>query len=127
MEKEYGSEFFKEEAEDTTDFSLIKGDTMQQVENLEEELKEKDKSAPFLYLIYNKDRQRLYLFLQKGEEKMQEMKQQKLAFFKKEKEDSNTDFSLVKGALTENINRLEKIVNGDASKYIQGKNLKENA
>ncbi|AIK40585.1 MULTISPECIES: stage II sporulation protein SB [Bacillus] len=58
---------------------------------------------------------------------MQEMKQQKLAFFKKEKEDSNTDFSLVKGALTENINRLEKIVNGDASKYIQGKNLKENA
>ncbi|PHE81850.1 stage III sporulation protein AA, partial [Bacillus pseudomycoides] len=26
---------------------------------------------------------------------MQEMKQQKLAFFKKEKEDSNTDFSLV--------------------------------
>ncbi|KFN15366.1 stage II sporulation protein SB [Bacillus pseudomycoides] len=58
---------------------------------------------------------------------MQEMKQQKLAFFKKEKEDSNTDFSLVKGALTENINRLEKIVNGDASKYIQGKNKKENA
>ncbi|MGG3526462.1 stage III sporulation protein AA [Bacillus pseudomycoides] len=58
---------------------------------------------------------------------MQEMKQQKLAFFKKEKEDSNTDFSLVKGALTENINRLEKMVNGDASKYIQEKNLKENA
>ncbi|MGG3521303.1 D-alanyl-D-alanine carboxypeptidase [Bacillus pseudomycoides] len=41
MGKEYGSEFFKEEAEDTTDFSLIKGDTMQQVENLEEELKRK--------------------------------------------------------------------------------------
>ena len=58
---------------------------------------------------------------------MQEMKQQKPAFFKKEKEDSNTDFSLVKGALTENINRLEKIVNSDASKYIQGKKLKENA
>ncbi|PEY40374.1 stage III sporulation protein AA [Bacillus cereus] len=58
---------------------------------------------------------------------MQEMKQQKLAFFKKEKEDSNTDFSLVKGALTENINRLEKLMNGDASKYIQEKKLKENA
>ncbi|CAI8930991.1 MULTISPECIES: stage II sporulation protein SB [Bacillus] len=58
---------------------------------------------------------------------MQEMKQQKLAFFKKEKEASNTDFSLVKGALTENINRLEKLMNGDASKYMQGKKLKENA
>ncbi|WP_142335377.1 stage III sporulation protein AA, partial [Bacillus pseudomycoides] len=54
---------------------------------------------------------------------MQEMKQQKLAFFKKEKEASNTDFSLVKGALTENINRLEKLMNGDASKYMQGKKL----
>ncbi|MBY0599345.1 hypothetical protein [Bacillus bingmayongensis] len=41
MEKEYSNEFFKEEAEDITDFSLIKGDTMQQVEDLEEELKRK--------------------------------------------------------------------------------------
>ncbi len=37
--KEYSNDFFKDEAEDTTDFSLIKGDTMQQVEELEEELK----------------------------------------------------------------------------------------
>ncbi|MBO1580578.1 stage II sporulation protein SB [Bacillus sp. XF8] len=57
---------------------------------------------------------------------MQEMKQQKLSFFKEKKEAPNTDFSLVKGALTENINRLEKLMNGDASKYIQGKKLKEN-
>ncbi|CAI8930937.1 hypothetical protein KOY_02539 [Bacillus cereus VDM021] len=41
VEKEYSNEFFKEETEDTTDFSLIKGDTMQQVEELEEELKRK--------------------------------------------------------------------------------------
>ncbi|WP_243522364.1 D-alanyl-D-alanine carboxypeptidase [Bacillus pseudomycoides] len=41
MEKEYSNEFFKEETGDTTDFSLIKGDTMQQVEDLEEELKRK--------------------------------------------------------------------------------------
>lgn len=57
---------------------------------------------------------------------MQEMKQQKLAFFKEKKAASNTDFSLVKGALTENINRLEKLMNHDASKYMQGKKLKEN-
>ncbi|MFJ8526464.1 MULTISPECIES: D-alanyl-D-alanine carboxypeptidase [Bacillus] len=41
MEKEYSNEFFKEETEDATDFSLIKGDTMQQVEDLEEELRRK--------------------------------------------------------------------------------------
>ncbi len=33
--------FVKEDNEDTTDFSLIKGDTMQQVEDLEDELKRK--------------------------------------------------------------------------------------
>ena len=36
----------------------------------------------------------------------------------KEKEESNTDFSLVKGALTENINRLEKLMNNSSSKYM---------
>ena len=43
------------------------------------------------------------------------------------KEESNTDFSLVKGALTENINRLEKLMNNSSSKYIQVKRTKENA
>ncbi|WIY63351.1 stage II sporulation protein SB [Bacillus arachidis] len=57
---------------------------------------------------------------------MQEIKQQKLSFFKEKKEAPNTDFSLVKGALTENINRLEKLMNHDASKYIQRKKLEEN-
>ncbi len=33
--------FLKKDNEDTTDFSLIKGDTLQQVEELEEELKRK--------------------------------------------------------------------------------------
>ena len=57
---------------------------------------------------------------------MAEINVQKSSFFKEKKEESNTDFSLVKGALTENINRLEKLMHGDASKYIQGKKLKEN-
>ncbi|PNK36397.1 D-alanyl-D-alanine carboxypeptidase [Bacillus thuringiensis] len=39
--KNYDNDFFKEGNEDTTDFSLIKGDTLQQVEELEEELKRK--------------------------------------------------------------------------------------
>jgi len=39
--KDYDNDFFKEENEDITDFSLIKGDTLQQVEDLEEELKRK--------------------------------------------------------------------------------------
>jgi hypothetical protein len=39
--KDYDNDFFKEDNEDTTDFSLIKGDTLQQVEELEEELKRK--------------------------------------------------------------------------------------
>jgi len=41
MIKDYDNDFFKEDNEDTTDFSLIKGDTLQQVEELEEELKRK--------------------------------------------------------------------------------------
>ncbi|MEH7460215.1 stage III sporulation protein AA, partial [Bacillus sp. JJ1127] len=36
-------------------------------------------------------------------------------------------FSLLKGASTENINQLEQLMRNDASKYIQGKKLKENA
>ncbi|WP_433772379.1 D-alanyl-D-alanine carboxypeptidase [Bacillus wiedmannii] len=39
MIKDYNDEFFKENNEDATDFSLIKGDTMQQIEELEEDLK----------------------------------------------------------------------------------------
>ncbi|PFK06648.1 hypothetical protein COJ05_31885, partial [Bacillus cereus] len=34
---------------------------------------------------------------------------------------------LVKGALTENINRLEKLMNNSGSKYIRVKKTKENA
>ena len=56
---------------------------------------------------------------------MAEVNVQKSSFLKK-KEESNTDFSLVKGALTENINRLEKLMNNSSSKYIQVK-TKENA
>ncbi|MEH7534558.1 D-alanyl-D-alanine carboxypeptidase [Bacillus toyonensis] len=41
MIKDYANDFFKEENENATDFSLIKGDTLQQVEKLEEELKRK--------------------------------------------------------------------------------------
>ncbi|BCC12024.1 TPA: D-alanyl-D-alanine carboxypeptidase [Bacillus cereus] len=41
MIKENNNDFFKEDNEDTTDFSLIKGDTLQQVEELEDELKRK--------------------------------------------------------------------------------------
>ncbi|MED2598892.1 stage II sporulation protein SB, partial [Bacillus thuringiensis] len=47
--------------------------------------------------------------------------------FKEKKEESNTDFSLVKGALTENINRLEKLMNNSTSKYMRAKKEKENA
>ncbi|HHB2167370.1 D-alanyl-D-alanine carboxypeptidase [Bacillus cereus] len=41
MIKDNNNDFFKEDNEDTTDFFLIKGDTLQQVEELEEELKRK--------------------------------------------------------------------------------------
>lgn len=47
--------------------------------------------------------------------------------FLKKKEEPNTDFSLVKGALTENINRLEKLMNNGTSKYMRAKKTKENA
>jgi len=42
---------------------------------------------------------------------MAEVNVQKSSFFKEKKEEPNTDFSLVKGALTENINRLERLMN----------------
>lgn len=61
MIKNYDNDFFKEDNEDTTDFSLIKGDTLQQVEELEEELKENDTCTRCLHLRYNINR-RLYLF-----------------------------------------------------------------
>ncbi|MCU5223163.1 D-alanyl-D-alanine carboxypeptidase [Bacillus tropicus] len=41
MIKNNDNDFFKEDNEDTTDFSLIKGDILQQVEDLEDELKRK--------------------------------------------------------------------------------------
>jgi uncharacterized protein YpuA (DUF1002 family) len=68
----------------------------------------------------------LYFFIKGGEE-MAEINVQKSSFFKEKKEESNTDFSLVKGALTENINRLEKLMNRNSSKYIKEKKIKENA
>lgn len=67
MIKNNDNDFFKEDNEDTTDFSLIKGDTMQQVEDLEDELKENDTCTCCLHLRYNINR-RLYLF-EKGEKR----------------------------------------------------------
>lgn len=58
---------------------------------------------------------------------MAEVNVQKSSFFKEKKEEPNTDFSLVKGALTENINRLEKLMNNGTSKYMRAKKEKENA
>ncbi|HFU7085967.1 hypothetical protein COL11_20515 [Bacillus anthracis] len=58
---------------------------------------------------------------------MAEINVKKSSFFKEKKEEPNTDFSLVKGALTENINRLEKLMNNSSSKYIRVKKTKENA
>ncbi|UNP78655.1 hypothetical protein MN033_11145 [Bacillus nitratireducens] len=58
---------------------------------------------------------------------MAEINVQKSSFFKEKKEEANTDFSLVKGALTENINRLEKLMNRNSSNYIRVKKIKENA
>ncbi|MEX0417887.1 stage II sporulation protein SB [Bacillus sp. C30] len=57
---------------------------------------------------------------------MAEVNAQKSSFFKTKKEESNTDFSLVKGALTENINRLEKLMDSNSSKYARVKKIKEN-
>jgi len=68
----------------------------------------------------------LYLF-EKGREEMAEVNVKKSSFFKEKKEAPNTDFSLVKGALTENINRLEKLMNNGTSKYMRAKKEKENA
>ncbi|AIW85166.1 stage II sporulation protein SB [Bacillus mycoides] len=58
---------------------------------------------------------------------MAEVNAQKSSFFKTKKEESNTDFSLVKGALTENINHLEKLMDSNSSKYTRVKKIKENA
>ncbi|HDR7623487.1 stage III sporulation protein AA [Bacillus cereus] len=58
---------------------------------------------------------------------MAEVNAQKSSFFKTKKEESNTDFSLVKGALTENINRLEKLMDSNSSKYTRVKKIQENA
>ncbi|WP_075395621.1 stage III sporulation protein AA [Bacillus cereus] len=52
---------------------------------------------------------------------MAEISVKKSSFFKEKKEEPNTDFSLVKGALTENINRLEKLMNNSTSKYMRAK------
>ncbi|WP_392661468.1 stage III sporulation protein AA [Bacillus anthracis] len=52
---------------------------------------------------------------------MAEISVKKSSFFKEKKEEPNTDFSLVKGALTENINRLEKLMNNGTSKYMRAK------
>ena len=54
---------------------------------------------------------------------MAEISVKKSSFLKK-KEAPNTDFSLVKGALTENINRLEKLMNNGTSKYMREKRKK---
>ncbi|MFJ8353943.1 hypothetical protein [Bacillus paramycoides] len=58
---------------------------------------------------------------------MAELNVQKSSFFKEKKEEANTDFSLVKGALTEKINQLEKLIDGKTPKYTQHKKMKENA
>ena len=50
---------------------------------------------------------------------MAEINVQNSSFFKEKKEEANTDFSLVKGALTEKIDHLEKLIDGKTSKYIQ--------
>lgn len=55
---------------------------------------------------------------------MAEISVKKSSFFKEKKEEPNTDFSLVKGALTENINRLEKLMNNGTSKYMRAKKEK---
>ena len=47
---------------------------------------------------------------------------QKSSFFKEKKDEPNTDFSLVKGALTQNVDRLEKFIEATPYKY-----TKENA
>ncbi|MGG0120179.1 stage II sporulation protein SB [Bacillus paranthracis] len=58
---------------------------------------------------------------------MAEVNVKKSSFFKEKKEEPNTDFSLVKGALTQNVDRLEKFVETIPYKYIKEGNVKENA
>ncbi|HFJ9437500.1 MULTISPECIES: stage II sporulation protein SB [Bacillus] len=58
---------------------------------------------------------------------MAEVNVQKSSFFKEKKEEPNTDFSLVKGALTQNVDRLEKFVEAIPYKYIKEGTVKENA
>ncbi len=126
MVKDYDNDFFKEGNEDTTDFSLIKGGYVAASRRIRRRIKkENHKCTLFLHLLYNINK-RLYLF-EKGEKRWLKSMCKSLRFFKEKKEESNTDFSLVKGALTENINRLEKLMNNSSSKYIQVKRTKENA
>ncbi|KOS27537.1 stage III sporulation protein AA [Bacillus anthracis] len=58
---------------------------------------------------------------------MAEVSVKKSSFFKEKKEEPNTDFSLLKGALIENLDRLEKLMNNGTSKYMRAKKEKENA
>ena len=53
---------------------------------------------------------------------MAEVNVQKSSFLKKKK--NRIQISLVKGALTENINRLEKLMNNGTSKYMRAKRKK---
>ncbi|MBJ7961345.1 hypothetical protein JDS77_27385, partial [Bacillus cereus group sp. N28] len=48
---------------------------------------------------------------------MAEINVQNSSFFKEKKEEANTDFSLVKGALTQDVNRLEKFMEDTPYKY----------
>ncbi|BCD05437.1 stage II sporulation protein SB [Bacillus cereus] len=50
---------------------------------------------------------------------MAEVNVKKSSFFKEKKEAPNTDFSLVKGAVTQNLDRLEKFVEAIPYKYIK--------
>ncbi|EOO17422.1 MULTISPECIES: hypothetical protein [Bacillus cereus group] len=54
---------------------------------------------------------------------MAEINVQNSSFFKEKKEEANTDFSLVKGALTQDVNRLEKFMEDTPYKYIKEDNL----
>ncbi|AAP26353.1 hypothetical protein BAS2315 [Bacillus anthracis str. Sterne] len=76
-------------------------------------------------MLYNINK-RLYLF-EKGREEMAEVNVKKSSFFKEKKEVPNTDFSLLKGALIQNLDRLEKFVEAIPYKYIKEGNVKENA
>ncbi|MGG0727900.1 hypothetical protein [Bacillus paramycoides] len=49
---------------------------------------------------------------------MAELNVQKSSFFKEKKEEANTDFSLVKGALTQDVDRLEKFMEDTPYNYL---------